>query len=232
MPAPAHLRLTWSGVFGSLAAPAEEWSFGLSANPGDYLTTTDEIAKTARETLAGFLVTAFNDLTPRLGAHVRLTRVRVSEVAANGKTRRATSGEYRHSDQGANVVGLAAPRYPFQIAQVVTCRSLVPGPTGRGRFFLPGPTSGINADTGLIGDDERDLDQAAAANFLGEVTTALGAVADCYPVVASGGSVTKGLSPALHRIDSLDVGRTLDTMRSRRSHLTEDRQVPSVIFAS
>lgn len=209
MPKPAHTRVTFSGIVGEGAAILEEWSFNLNF-PAGMLSEAD-LPGTA-ENLADLLASKYNqtvqDIMP---LDVSLTKVRVAAVDALGHVETRDDGSYLQGDWTGDLPGAMAKQpVPLQTALCVSLSTARPGPTGKGRFFLPWPALSLDADDKRIPivQAQSALDQAVqlvrgAGDILGE-----------DPVVVS----SKGY---VSTVTGLKVGRVPDTMRSRREDLVE-----------
>lgn len=228
MPAPAHLRITYSGVFGSVAAPAEIWSFGLSCGTGNTTEPDPFLIKADLALKLQQLEDAYLDLIAGIDSTTILTRTRLASVNSSGKTPREPSGAYIQADKTSAIAGLATKTMPPQIALTTSLESNFAGPSGRGRYYLPGPLTGSIEAAGTITEAARDAHASRALSFLNKVNTAMtngvGQPAYGRLVIASGGSATKGLLPALYPVVRVGVGRALDTMRSRRGELLEAKE--------
>jgi len=103
---------------------------------------------------------------------------------------------------------------PPGVAVAVTLRTILPGPTGRGRFFLPPPLVTAVSTTGRL---------TPAA-----LTTISGALANAVTAI---GGLAAPISPAVYSIKHRsfqpcsrgDVGDVFDSQRSRRDKLVEAR---------
>lgn len=203
-PGTPYTQVTVSGVFGSAAAPIEIWSWSLKFEGAE--TINDEAASAF--TVHDRYVT---HLAPLFPAEIVTTRVRVSQHEAGGLVRKNSDGAYIQGDdvRVAAGTGGAANKLPLQTAVCVSLLTARAGATGKGRFFLPYTVHGINADYRLAAAST-DAIATAVKGFINSITT-LG-----RPVVVS----SKGYRTPVVKIG---VGRTLDTMRSRRSHLLDVR---------
>ena len=217
MAAPAHTRITFSGVFGSTTQPIEIWAFNLSARPV-LGTQPPGNAQMAADVAAAYTT----HLKPLYDTDVTLTRVRIASLGPEGLVSKDGNGAYNQVDHNTAVSGangaVAANRKPLQTALVVSLTTGRAGPTGKGRFFLPWPSPQLLDTEYRISATQAATNAASAKAFLNAVSTAVGAPL----VVASGGSVKPGgLGPALTNVTGVRVGRVPDTMRSRRSALLE-----------
>lgn len=219
MPAPPHYRISYSGVFGPLASPVEEWSFGLSAAPqGGTFLTQPEMAATAAA-----LAPTWESIKGGIHTLAILTRIRVAYVDNLGKTPRDVTGAYAQGDhpvtlQG-NVTGLTRP---LQVSLAVSLRTQASGPTGRGRFYLPVPVGGLNPLNGLLDSAEQQGHLSRAVAFMTAIEGVLTPRGIGALVVASGGSVTKAIAPALRPIVQVAVGRRFDIQRRRGNDQEEE----------
>lgn len=207
MPQPAHVRCTWSGVFGTAAAPVEIWSFSLkTAAPPAGL---DGPALVVRATA---LKQAYQDyLTPQFPPYVVLTQALYAVTGPDGKVLRFPDGAYQQGKVPADIVGAASggQALPLQTALVVSFNTARPGATGKGRAFLPWQQA-----TSIKGDFRIDANTAGdVASQWAQLVKVLNALGPACSVVSSKGYATP--------ITSVRVGRVPDTMRSRRSKLIE-----------
>jgi hypothetical protein len=216
MPAPAHRRVTFSGVFGPVSQPVEVWQFNVSFAPEASVTQTQNTSENIADARRAFAT----HLAPQYSTDVTLTRVREALVGDDGKVQRLASGAFNQQDDTTAVAGTltssGTTRMPLQTAMVVSLGSARPGAIGKGRFFLPWPAIGLDTDY-RIGAAAATAWAGRARDFLEALTSAVHA----RPVIASGGSAVEGVGPALYPVTSLRVGRVPDTMRSRRSHMLE-----------
>lgn len=215
MPVPSHFKFTFRGVFTNTP---EIWSFGVkmarnvTAGSDADLTSINQAAVTA----------AIDQLFSTSGAGVSSTVVgtdwRAYVIGTNG----LMEGNPLLVDlTGAGVSGMGALRYPTQVALAITTVAANRGPARFGRFYIPGPTENIGTDHRLTAV-QADAYAAAGAEFLKDLSSAI----DLPGTIASAAAVH--VSPSnggvLQDIDHVECGRVLDTIRSRRNGLIEDRQ--------
>lgn len=225
MPAPLHYRVTFSGVFGSSAAPTEEWNYGVSFSPGaePYLVRDDlpDVATALKAVWAAHL-------QARTVTAATLTRVRVASVGPDGLVVRDSGGAYVQGDWDGVAVGTSAQGpMPPQCALTVSLMTDRAGSTGRGRFFVAGPATGLGADL-RMDTSGQTLWMTAVKAFLDGLNTAFQTFTTSELVVASGGSSAQGLSPVLTPITSFRIGRAIDTQRRRRGDFEEDYAVDTL----
>lgn len=230
MPPPPHYRVTWSGTLGPAAAPLEIWSCSLA------------IANTAapflvRGDLPPFAASLYNAFA-QFGASnchnsVTLRRCRIASVSPTVGGRllvnKDSSGAFVQADRNEiSTFQTSAPVAPSQVALAITLQSAASGATGRGRFYVPMPVFGpLGVD--LVMAAARAAQFAASAKQLIEACNAASAaLGQGKVVVASGGSPTKGIAPALRPVTSVKVGRVLDTIRTRRNALVEEPSLAAI----
>lgn len=208
MPKPQHAKVTFSGVFKDAGDVAVEiWSFGYSV-----ATIGEEIPDEAvLQAIADASATAYNTaFRPLMEANIQRTRVRYSLHAEGGLVKRRADGSYAQADNEAVSVGTgtAAAKKPLSSAVCVTLDTPRPGPTGRGRFFLPQTTGALGSDWRFaIGHAEAIRD--AVIGYFTATDTSVGPPS----VVSSYGYATA--------VNTIRVGTVPDTMRSRRNALLE-----------
>lgn len=209
MSKPAHSRVVFEGVTGTVAAPVERWAFGINF-PADAIPTdgTALVDDAVASELAGAYDT---HIASQMGSDVILTKVKCSHVGANGHVALRADGSYVQGEwEGSKVGDLPPLAMPLQTALVVSLTTNRAGPTGKGRFFLPWPGYGISVST-------KRLESVDAAFLAGQAKSFLNALAGIttFPpqVVSSKGYMTP--------VTGIRVGRVPDTMRSRREDAPE-----------
>lgn len=207
MPQPAHVRCTWSGVFGSAATAIEQWSFSLKT--AGLPATIDGPALMVRA--EGMRKTYFDHVLDLVPEAVVCTELRYAVTGADGKVLRFPDGAYQQGKLGVNMpgAGTTVGRLPLQSALVVSTNTARPGQTGKGRLFLPLQLSQhIQADFRI--DPEWAL---LVAQRFASVVKDVNVFGPVVSVVSS-----KGYSSP---VTSVRVGRAPDTMRSRREKVVE-----------
>lgn len=120
-------------------------------------------------------------------------------------------------DFETSIPGVGTSNLPAQIANVVTLRTAAQrGRASSGRFYYPA--------TGRVVSSDGRLSAATAAAVAVDATTLLNSLNAALPdwQVAVMSSIGTGTTrPVTH----VEVGRVLDTMRSRRRSLEEERAV-------
>jgi hypothetical protein len=136
--------------------------------------------------------------------------------AATGKVVDRAFGTVQMAGTGSGAVSALPPG----VAIAVTLRTILPGPTGRGRFYLPPPLSSAAGATGRL---------TPAA-----MTTVAGALANAFTNLAGlaspvGAAVYSIKNRSAQPCSRGDVGDVFDSQRSRRDKLVEAR---SPVFTS
>ncbi len=213
---PEHLKITFSGTLGDPPPGVEIWSFGVNARVAGF---TDVASLQALANACQSSYTGFAAIT--IGQEARLTRTRVASVGPDGLVRRTAAGAYSQADSLVVQGGLSqGTGRNYAVSLAVSLQSAFPGPTGRGRLYLPLPGLGpLTNGVMQAGDQGTMLSRMRA--FLNDLNDKLATAGHGPIVVASGGSVVKGLAPALHNVTTVRVGQVPDTMRSRRNALPE-----------
>lgn len=227
MPKPAHTRVTFSGVFGTVAAPVEIWQCNI--NLGQVVFGSDA----ERATFATTCRNAWhNQITPIMANNVHLTRTRVAQVGADGHVTRNSVGGYNQADDvtvstGAGTITSAGQK-PLQSALAVSLHSLRAGPTGKGRIFLPWPNKQLQTTTfAMLAADGDDV-----ATRVSALLTAID-IGVTYPAQGNdqpGGNVAVISSKGYGSIvTSVKVGLYPDTQTRRRGAVVEGYRSASVI---
>jgi len=113
-----------------------------------------------------------------------------------------------HTLAGVDVAGVLLPP---QLAVVVSLRTSLASRAGRGRFFLPGPSSGALSAGKLSAATVGTLSTAVGTMFAALSASSL------QPVLYSRKAHT------VNDVISYDIGNVMDTQRRRRDGLTETR---------
>ncbi len=215
-----HYRVT---ALGRLGDSPERFSYSVNMAKGDasplpFLNPNDDVyADIAAE------VKAFHGSPAMLiSGYAVLEEVKIAHIGADG--RYVTDAVIVDvADQAGGVP--SSPGVDFVAPQVALAVSLGTdrrGASGRGRFYLPMPTTPMGSQF-VIPDVARDAAQARLATFVESLGNQPGFdVLDLRVVVAS----TKGFNTS---VTSVRVGRVLDTVRSRRRSILEDYDPPTPV---
>lgn len=162
------------------------------------------------------LSTFHNSASSQIGAAATMTLVKLNEIGTDGRYVSSTDTVQHEFDPG--IAGTGASDMPPQSALVVTLRTAQRrGLANTGRFYLPFLSAGVGADGRVLAGGALGI-AANVTTLLNSIKTALGD--EWLPAVVS--DIGAG---AMNTITHVEVGRVVDTVRSRRSSLDEDRQV-------
>jgi hypothetical protein len=213
MPYTPHLLATFRGIFGTVLNPIEEWSFGLRF--GNAEGPLSPVAAPA-PAIAAALANAWDDFaslsSSRIGTHTVLTQVRIALIGEDGHVPVNPDGTYEQVDWHGAYNGAQVPIYPFQVSMAVTLDTLRPGPSGTGRFYLPGITAATGADgvvlpgtVNAIADNVKTFLDACQGEFAAGTNDL---------IVAS----SKGFNS---KVTSIRLGGRLDVQRRRGADVPE-----------
>lgn len=210
MPKPAHTKVVFEGVRGTVAAPLERWAFGVNF-PADAIPTTG--SDIVDDAIAAECATAYNDAWfTAMNTDTILTRVKVSRVSAAGTIALRGDGSLVQGEWTGSLPGETSPMSnPLQLAICVSLQTLRSGATGKGRFFIPMIAASVDAESKLL----PTVNQISIANRAKDMLNDLSTILTFPPqVVSSKGYMTE--------VTSVRVGRVVDTLRSRREDLPEE----------
>lgn len=212
-PAP-FLRLVVSGTLFT----SETYSWGLSLVPTDpegqvTFERFSVVPQTVIDALATFHVAA------GLSTAAKMTMVKLNEIGTDG--RYTHSGSTTFHEWTTPVSGTGTPTMPPQVSQVVTLRTArTRGLAHAGRFYLPKLTGAIQNDGRLaVGEGENQAEKVRT------LIGVLNGVALGHRVGVASNQGDGAFEPVTH----VEVGRVLDTMRSRRASLREDYETSDPI---
>lgn len=208
MPYPhPFLRLV---VGGDLYSDQEQWTWSLSLIPDNGEQGPSLGPEVPEAVIAA--CESFHSTPGLISQNARLRWIKLNEIGEDG---RYTSADTRRWDDteggtpGANG-GNIAP----QIALAVTLRTAVNrGLASRGRFYVPVPGWGPTTD-GRLSAETANFYTVAATELLNDLNAAL----PLYRV----GVVSDRGAGASRPVTYVEVGRVLDTIRSRRTSMPED----------
>ena len=175
-----------------------ETSLTIDSSHGNAITWAETLWN-GQDTLPGYATLCSADVSIQ-----RITTGEISPLTGQQQTLR---------ESNVNIPGSAeANALPADVAIVVSLRSPVANRTGRGRFYLPQPTTNALTAVGRLDETAQDtiVDALLAAwtqaNAAGE-----------NPVIYS------RTQRATREINSFNVGDLFDTQRRRENALTENR---------
>lgn len=209
----------------------ERWNTSLSII-GDLLPPVTETHLNAIGTvISNWFVGSGGANNPNFSSLVKLTDIKLNRIDVDGTYQDPVSQTLVYPTPFAG--GFSGANMPSQLACVVTLRTAVDrGRANRGRMFLP-PVSGFFTP----GTDGRAL-ATDAARVSNSIATLFNSIRAAY--IASYGAgdfrgnvgVTSNIGAGEERVVTrVETGRVIDTMRSRRTSLVEDRQPNTVPLA-
>lgn len=188
---------------------------------------TQGFADTLRAAIAGWwddaIVGAPNTGGINITSSAKLSSIKLNRIGTDGLYMDPVAIE---SLLTTPLGGASGANPPPQLSLVATLRGVNErARAGKGRMYFP-PTSAL---AGVFSDGR--LTAAAAQSHAEGVRNLLGIINDVYitagiPAVA--GIASKVASGAFQGVETVTVGRVIDTMRSRRNKLIEDPQVASL----
>ena len=211
-----HRRMAFPGAHSLLvlAGPLfteERWSIGLRLSrvgPGGSQQIDEDRAAPIFDAIATFWAGNFG-----VGRQAALDLIKLNTIGPDGKYLQP----YTVLRELSPVVASGGTPSPFppQVSCVVTLETgQNRGLAARGRVFLPAPMATVQSD-GRMAVADRDAISAGARALVNTINTA---ASPDRVIVAS--DVREG---AIRQVTAVSVGLVLDTMRSRRTSLQEDR---------
>lgn len=208
-------------LFGSLPA-GEIWqtSFKFAGDTVPFPVILDEVTELQGfvndDSAGGAWSTKLTALfAPLNQANALLQGIRASAVNDSGRVT-ATA------DRSFSIGGTGVGAMPNQIAVVGSLLSATPGPTGRGRVYLPASGITITPSTGAMANPTTATVNTALAGLVDKIVAtanAAGASGSYHVVVASSGGLSA--APANHIVTTVKVGSIPDTQRRRRNRMRE-----------
>lgn len=188
----------------------EQWSCSLRSTPnfGD----GNQFDQGALDEIAAALGAWFGS-SASIGGLAYLNWVKHNRIGADGKY--VSDVSYTHEYPTRIGGGGPAGALPPQVAQAVTLETgTTRGLACRGRIFLPQPRVNLGSD----GRQSIASCTAVATNVANLLTTLNGL--SLFGTVSVYSNVREG---AVRAVTGVTVGRTIDTIRSRRAQLSEER---------
>jgi hypothetical protein len=206
MARPPHTLVTFEGSMGG-AAGIETFSFSVRTLP---LASNTQSTLSAAAISAMGACTAGDGLWQYVGDNVVLKKVTVARVNGDGNWITRPDGSYEKAEWNGSIPGQVAggSNLPAQSALCISLVTARPGPTGKGRFFLPLGKATLDGD-GRLQASEMPGRAANAALFVERIGNTVAEV-EVFSSKDYSSTVT-----------GVKVGRVVDTMRSRRRSLVE-----------
>jgi len=209
-----HFLLAFGGpLFGG-----EQWSMSLRSTVGGGIEDNVPVHQGVLETLRPILQAWITDNGSSIGSQARLGWAKYNRIMPTGL--------YKHGSTAR--VDYLPPVGPTQVTQHAPQVSLVAtletgqsrGLAHRGRIFLPAPRASVGADGRISAGDANSY-----ATSIAGLISALNAI-ETYGLTVVMSNVREG---STRPVTGVSVGRTLDTMRSRRTSLIEERSAPVAV---
>lgn len=218
VPVPTHFKFTFRGVF--LNTP-ETWVFGVHFNRNVGSGPDAGLGDVSDSGVTTALQGLFSGLNgPSIHNAVQAMDWRCYVIGTDGRA----EGNIKVVDVSAlNIKGVGTTKQPPQLATAVTTVADNRGPAKLGRFYLPGLVPVMGTDLRMSVTDAQFIAQKAN-NFLKGISGAIdlpGTIASSAGINVSTGG---GAAGTRQDIDHCEVGRVVDTLRSRRRSMVEDRQ--------
>jgi hypothetical protein len=211
-----HFLLAWQGILPG----GDIFSGGFRLSP-EFTLASQESAQSACDDYAAVLASWWSAAgNPMVSARATLATVKLNRIGTNGKYVEAYT--IRKDFEGTLPKGAVGSSLPNQVAWVATLETgRTRGLAHRGRIFFPVPAAGIGLDGYVAAADATN-----AANRVAALINSVNGVRPSAKVhVYSAGSEKTG-APGVHRpVTGVSVGRVLDTMRTRRNALNEQRML-------
>lgn len=217
MSVPKHFRFTLRGVFTNTP---EIWSMGFHMSKTVALGDDTQLGDIDESAVTAAIATWFG--RGYIAGNVLLTDWRAYDIGTDGKM--VGNGPLLHDASGDAIHGTGAVKYPTQIALVITLKANNRGPAQYGRMFMPGPVMDLQTDARISDAVAGEVGDFTGL-FLKDVSDAIDAVDLNQTSGVNISSHGGGGAGTLQVIDHVEVGRTLDTLRTRRNQLVEDRHV-------
>lgn len=149
----------------------------------------------------------------------RLTGIKLNAIGVDGKYIDRSNTVEAEVDPAR---GSGTVLHPAQVSLAVTLDTGARrGLASRGRFFLPGPALALGTD-GRVPAAEVQTLATRTATFVGNIRTALNG--DYHLAVMS-----KVRTGGMRDVETIRIGRVLDTIRSRRTDLDEAYTAPVAV---
>jgi hypothetical protein len=205
---------------------SEKWNTSLSID-GDLPAVSSSLLTLMASTVSSWWSSTGANAPQFLNINY-LTFIKLNRIGVDGKYQDEDSQTHDYPTPiiGPSSGGNAAP----QLACVATLRTAAErGRANRGRMFLP-PVTGYDA-----GSSDGRASAANALRVANGVSTLINSIRAAYVTQYGPGGQQAGVSVVSNigvgtsrYVTHVEVGRVIDTMRSRRSSLPEDRQTSGV----
>lgn len=216
MPNPVHHLVTFRGHFGTQTTVRETWSFGLRFSPSNI-----SVDAAVAAPLGQGLLNALRDRYALLHGN---SNMKISNQAWFDECRAYRIGEDGRSTDEPTIARMSTPQVgaattnllPWQTTMAVTLDAGFPSKGRFGRFYLPTICTPVE-DTGLIALAPAELMKTAIVTALSDMSNLPGPDVGFGLVVV--GSTGEGGS--MRPVESVRLGRVIDTQRRRRRQVQE-----------
>lgn len=195
-------------VGGDLYAPGDVFTWSLSLyRPAEMYSPPDEVPEDVVDATTAF----FTDSTA-ISSGARLRWIKLNQIGEDGRYTELNTVQYDYDTPypiGANTARVAP-----QVSLAITLRTAASrGLASRGRFYIPLPARALET-TGLLSPTAQGDYAEAATDYLDALNAAL------TPWRVS--VMSEVGDGAVRPVTYVQVGRVLDTIRSRRNAFTEN----------
>lgn len=204
----------------------ERWNTSVAFYGADQTAVSEELLEAVATTVSTWFTSAGAN-APLFMANVSLTEVKLNRIGPDGTYVDPVSRTWVYP---APIVGTGGGSSAPQLAAVATLRTEFDrGLAHSGRMYLPTPSGfATPAADGMV-------TTAVAIRVANAVATLLNSVAATMALEGGGGDfhgdaavLSDVGAGAWHFVTSVECGRVVDTMRSRRASIPEDYQAATV----
>lgn len=212
MPVPTHFKFVFRGEY---ELTPETWSFGFHMSRDNESGLDAGTGDIVQANVTTALTTFFNTNAAMIPDNAKATDWRCYVIGEDGRM----EGNPLVVDVSTlSLDGSTAMKYPPQVACVVTTVGADRGLARFGRFYLP--TAGTIGTDSRMGSGTAQGIAEAASTFMKDVSNAV----DLELTQSSEGlNISAAGAGARQTIDHIECGRVLDTLRSRRRAMVEER---------
>ncbi len=216
MAVPQHILVTFRGHMGLSTSERETWSFGLrftpGAQPGNPFSASG-FEQADLDSMRARYSTFHNSVDARVSSFAFFREARAYEIGTDGRS----MSEPLVSSQ--TVIGgyLTTPQLPWQNSVAVTLDAGYPAKGRFGRFYLP-PQCLTIEDTGLVSLTQATGVRTAVSSLLNDLSNLAGLDLGFGLVVIG----RTGVEGTRRNVESVRVGRVVDTQRRRRRQVAEN----------
>jgi len=216
VPVPKHIKINIRGRFDGTP---EQWSYGFHLDPVRTAQVDIKVADYDMSIVAA-AINAFHSHA-RFPAKVVVEEWRAYDIGSDGRMiGNPVLGSWSAATQPKGL-GAGNLTYPPQASLVVTLEAANRGPARYGRMYLPQPYMILDSTARLAATDVSSIG-SALRTMLKAIEGANTGADDSHLCNVSPGGRTS--TPTKQSVINLKMGRVIDTMRSRRSKMDEDRQ--------